>query len=166
MKLKLFTEALQGLLRSSAYTPTARHIRSIRPVARVTLLDQHQVRTFDGLLSFSCAGRRILAGVSLGISPFKGPGIVTLPGLLGCSKCLWLPLVPARNQPSASTSLVASRTFNQVALALHVKIVRHAQRLHRPFQRPVELRGFQHHRVPTVTGLPCLHGRVGDRRVG
>src|SRR5437870_10592218 len=39
------------------------------------------------------------------------PATVTRPGFLGCLYCRWLPLVATRNQPSASISLITSRTF-------------------------------------------------------
>src|SRR3954454_17760753 len=37
--------------------------------------------------------------------------MVTVPGFVGCWKCRWLPVCRTECQPSASTSLIASRTF-------------------------------------------------------
>src|SRR5215510_8679394 len=39
------------------------------------------------------------------------PATVTPPGFLGCLYWRWLPRVATRNQPSASISLITSRTF-------------------------------------------------------
>src|SRR5512135_1083192 len=43
--------------------------------------------------------------------PFPVPGIVTVPGLVGCRDCLWLPATRSTTQPSASMSLMRSRYF-------------------------------------------------------
>jgi hypothetical protein len=58
------------------------------------------------------ACRKILRSVPGGNSAPSLPAIVTRPGFSMCLYCLWLPAMATRNQPSASTILIISRTLH------------------------------------------------------
>src|ERR687887_2495272 len=57
------------------------------------------------------ACRRILLSVPVGRSSDILPGTVTLPGLVACLNCRWLPFWDTWTQPSLSNSRTTSRTF-------------------------------------------------------
>src|SRR5205807_2189654 len=57
------------------------------------------------------ACRRILFKVPRGRSSESLPGTVTLPDLLGCRNCLWLPFWAIWTHPSAVSRRITSRTF-------------------------------------------------------
>src|SRR5262252_7069831 len=90
---------------------TARQIRAPCAVSAVAGSFYHDRVAGHGVLRSSPACLRMLRSVPGGNSAVGLPAIVTRPGLSGCLYCRWLPTVVIRYQPSASISLIISRTF-------------------------------------------------------
>src|SRR5215813_115673 len=90
---------------------TSRQIRAPCAVSAVAGSFYHDRVAGHGVLRSSPACLRMLRSVP-GVNSALGlPAIVTRPGLSGCLNCRWLPAVVTRYQPSASISLIISRTF-------------------------------------------------------
>ena len=89
----------------------ARQIRAPSAVSTVAGSFYHDCVAGHGVLRSSPACLRMLRSVPGGNSALGLPAIVTRPGLSGCFYCRWLPAVVTRYQPSASISLIISRTF-------------------------------------------------------
>src|SRR5215468_2415017 len=90
---------------------TARQIRAPCAVSAVAGSFYHHRVADHGVLRSSPACLRMLRSVPGGNSALGLPAIVTRPGLRGCLYCRWLPTVTTMYQPSASISLIISRTF-------------------------------------------------------
>ena len=90
---------------------TARQIWAPRAISAVAGSLDHDRVAGHGVLRSSLACLRMLRSVPGGNSALGLPTIVTRPGFSGCLYCRWLPAVLTRYQPSASISLIISRTF-------------------------------------------------------
>src|SRR5215831_14376919 len=100
-------DGVLGVCQSDA----ARQIRAPCAVSAVAGSFYHDRVADHGVLRSSPACLRMLRSVPGGNSALGLPPIVTRPGLSWCLYCRWLPTVATRYQPSASISLIISRTF-------------------------------------------------------
>ena len=85
---------------------TAREIGTIRGEVPLRFLNDDKI-----FAHFNPACFRMLFNVPGGKSWPSWPAMVTKPGFELCLNWRWLPFVRAKNHPSSSMSLIASRTF-------------------------------------------------------
>src|SRR5262249_18440424 len=120
MKFDGFADQSQDLVAALADCQTPRQIRDMCAPTRFTVLDDHHVahhrHLYFSLFSPACFSMSFK--VPGGISRLGWPATVTMPGLVACLYCRWLPRVRASRQPSFSRSRINSPTFTRVSWPL------------------------------------------------
>src|SRR6185295_19662211 len=112
MQLDGIANELENFSASLASCDTSRKVWNVCAVTCPALLNHNEVFHNSYLSHFlRPALLRMLLSVPGGMSMPSFPATVTVPGLSGCSNCLWLPLVRTWRQPSSCNSRITSRTF-------------------------------------------------------
>jgi len=118
VELDGFADQPQDFLASLAHRHASRQIRGMCSPAGVAPLDYHHVahhrHAYFSLLRPACFS--IAFKVPGGTSKLGLPATVTVPGLLACLYCRWLPRVRASRQPSPSSRRISSPTFKSVPM--------------------------------------------------
>ena len=87
------------------------HVGRERPVSGP--FNHHDIIHREPHFIPACLRRLFNVPIGTSCPSFPPPGTVTVPGFWRCRYCKWLPAVRSRNQPSASSNLIASRYFIQ-----------------------------------------------------
>src|SRR5487761_115678 len=113
-----FPDEMQSFFTRFGDNGTTRQIRDVSAKAFFALFQNYQV-SHRISRPFRTACFKILLSVPGGTSRLGLPATVTVPGLLECLNCRWLPFVRTSFHPSRSSSCITSRNFMYTPLCDH-----------------------------------------------